>query len=264
MTPRVDVVIGGPPCQGFSRLNRNSDASDPRNRLWRHYYRLLESLAPRVFVLENVPGLLSSPEFLKFHSRATAAGYVVDAKVLNAADYGVPQHRKRAFVVGALHRPATLPAPSGRRRTVRDALRGLPRKPTNRNLHLERQPSKLSLSRYACVPIGGNRFDLPYALLPDCWRRKKTGSTDVFGRMWLDKPAPTIRTEFTKPEKGRYLHPTADRSITLREGARLQTFPDWFKFAGSSVHVARQIGNAVPVRLARAIALHLLREHFPE
>lgn len=261
-SPGIDVLIGGPPCQGFSRLNRRASAGDPRNKLWQHYYRLLEELRPSVFVLENVPELLSSPEFLELHATATAAGYKLHAEILNAADYGVPQCRRRAFVVGAIHTPPTLPKPSGRRRTVRDALRGLPRKPTNRNLHIERRPSSLSLRRYACVPIGGNRFDLPYHLLPGCWKRKKTGSTDVFGRMRLDRPAPTIRTEFTKPEKGRYLHPTADRAITLREGARLQTFPDSFKFAGSGVHIARQIGNAVPVRLAQAVARHISDRHF--
>ncbi len=118
----------------------------------------------------------------------------------------------------------------------------------------------MSVERYKCVPEGGNRFDLMEKrpdLTPNCWKKKKTGSTDVFGRMRWDEPAPTIRTEFFKPEKGRYLHPQAHRPITIREAARLQTFPDEFIFAGSNVQVAKQIGNAVPVKLATAIARHV-------
>ena len=110
------------------------------------------------------------------------------------------------------------------------------------------------------IPPGGNRFDLIRKrrdLAPRCWLRKKTGSTDVFGRMEWAKPAPTIRTEFFKPEKGRYLHPQAHRPITIREAARLQTFPDTFKFVGAPVQVAKQIGNAVPVELAYQIALRI-------
>jgi DNA (cytosine-5)-methyltransferase 1 len=94
-------------------------------------------------------------------------------------------------------------------------------------------------------------------ITPKCWLKKKTGSTDVFGRMRWDEAAPTIRTEFFKPEKGRYLHPQAHRPITIREAARLQTFSDAFIFVGSNVQVAKQIGNAVPVKLAEAIAQHL-------
>lgn len=94
-------------------------------------------------------------------------------------------------------------------------------------------------------------------ITPKCWLKKKTGSTDVFGRMWWDKPAPTIRTEFFKPEKGRYLHPKEHRPITILEAALLQTFPPGFTFVGSPVQVAKQIGNAVPVKLAKAIASHV-------
>lgn len=113
-----------------------------------------------------------------------------------------------------------------------------------------------------------NRFDLQRRapeITPDCWIRKTKGGTDLFGRLWWDKPAFTIRTEFYKPEKGRYLHPCEDRPITHREAARLQGFPDWFKFSGSKIEVAKQIGNAVPPPLAARIAdcvydLLLLRE----
>ena len=115
----------------------------------------------------------------------------------------------------------------------------------------------MSIERYKAVPEGGNRFDLARNrpdLLPNCWTNKPTGTTDVFGRLWWDRPSLTIRTEFFKPEKGRYLHPEAHRPITHREAARIQTFPDDFDFAGTKIEIARQIGNAVPPVLAEAIA----------
>ena len=118
----------------------------------------------------------------------------------------------------------------------------------------------MSLERYRAIPEGGNRFSLAERrpdLLPRCWANKPTGTADVMGRMWWDKPSPTIRTEFFKPEKGRYLHPTADRPITHREAARLQSFPDEFKFYGTKIEIARQIGNAVPPGLAEAVARHV-------
>ena len=133
-------------------------------------------------------------------------------------------------------------------------------------LHLSRKPRELSLRRYECIPPGGGRFDLPDHLLPDCWRNKPTGTVDVMGRMEWDKPSLTIRTEFFKPEKGRYLHPQWDthdpdkcvnRSMSHWEAARLQSFPDDFVWCGSKIEIAKQIGNAVPPLLAEAVARHL-------
>ena len=118
----------------------------------------------------------------------------------------------------------------------------------------------MSMERYKAIPPGGNRFDLMRNrpdITPACRLNKPTGTTDVMGRLWWDRPSATIRTEFFKPEKGRYLHPTANRVISHREAARLQSFPDWFEFEGSKIEIARQIGNAVPPQLAKAIALHL-------
>ena len=116
------------------------------------------------------------------------------------------------------------------------------------------------MERYKAIPTGGNRFDLMRNrpdITPACWLEKPTGTTDVMGRLWWDRPAATIRTEFFKPEKGRYLHPTAHRVITHREAARLQTFPDSYVFEGSKIEIARQIGNAVPPLLGKAIAEYL-------
>jgi DNA (cytosine-5)-methyltransferase 1 len=260
-TPHVDVLVGGPPCQGFSPLGRMNDwdFNDPRNKLWKHYVRILDVLQPKVFVLENVPELLKSPEFERL-KRHVQKSYDLDFGILNASHYGVPQARKRAIVVGCRIGKATLPIATTLRKTVRDAIGDLPFIPSGENWHVARNPTPMSIERYKAVPPGGNRFDLMRNrrdITPNCWKNKKTGSTDVFGRMWWNEPAPTIRTEFFKPEKGRYLHPEAHRPITIREAARLQTFPDAFVFLGSNTQVAKQIGNAVPVILGERIAIQV-------
>lgn len=263
-TPELDVLVGGPPCQGFSPLGRMNDweFDDPRNQLWKHYVRVLKAVMPKVFVIENVPEILKSDEYCMLERMVRRIGFTLKAGVLNAAFYGVPQNRKRAIIIGTRVGIPTLPPPEILRRvTVRDAIGDLSLEPNGQNWHVKRNPLPSSIERYKCIPEGGNRFDLIRKrpdLTPRCWLKKKTGSTDVFGRMWWDEPAPTIRTEFFKPEKGRYLHPQAHRPITIREAARLQTFPDAFIFTGSNVQVAKQIGNAVPIRLASAIAGHIL------
>lgn len=264
---KADVVIGGPPCQGFSPLGRKIK-DDPRNHLWKEYLRVVRLLKPKVWIMENVPELLRSQEFEEIKKMAWRLGYQIEAKVLNAADYGVPQRRQRAIVIAVNKGELKHPTPThvnpnernllNRKRknwvTVNEAFKGLSAKPDGKNFHIGRNPTDLSLRRYQAVPPGGNRFNLPKELLPKCWANKPTGSTDVFGRLWWDKPSLTVRTEFYKPEKGRYLHPEENRPITLREGARLQTFPDSFFFEGSNSSVGKQIGNAVPCLLAKKIA----------
>jgi DNA (cytosine-5)-methyltransferase 1 len=224
--------------------------------------------------------LLRSKEFIQIERRAKRSGFLLKSGILNAANYGTPQLRKRTIVVGyqadSLSPPLFPPRSTHRNpteigelppwRTVRDAIGDLPKKPTGTEigdraavsgLHFGRSPTQTSLRRYKVVPLGGNRFDLQRKapeITPRCWIRKKSGGTDLFGRLWWDRPAVTIRTEFFKPEKGRYLHPQEHRPITHREAARLMGFPDDFIFAGSKIEVARQIGNAVPPPLAGAIA----------
>jgi DNA (cytosine-5)-methyltransferase 1 len=268
--PKADVVIGGPPCQGFSNLGERVPY-DPRRQLWRQYLRAIEQAEPRAFVMENVPPLLSSQEFVEIKKSAEKLGFNVVSGVLNAADYGVPQARKRAIVIGLKGYTPSLPerthakpdpsksvfSPLKPWLTVRDAIGDLPLEPSGKDWHIGRNPTTLSLQRYACIPEGGNRWDLPVHLTPECWKRKKSGGTDLFGRLFWDRPSVTIRTEFYKPEKGRYLHPVANRPITHREAARLQGFPDDFVFCGSKIEVGRQIGNAVPPPLAFIIAKHV-------
>lgn len=274
--PDADLVIGGPPCQGFSRLGRDRDdvSRAHLNALWEHFLRAVIDARPRAFVIENVPEFLKSKEFELFLKRLTndrrLRNYGFAYGVLNAVDYGVPQNRRRGILMATRGAEPDWPPPAThgpqsesalRYVTVRDAIGDLPLKPTDEDLHWSRSPRPMSIERYRAVPEGGNRFDLARKrpdLLPRCWKDKSRGTTDVFGRLWWDRPSGTVRTEFFKPEKGRYLHPKAHRAITHREAARLQTFSDEFAFEGSRVEVARQIGNAVPPLLAKKIALHLL------
>lgn len=268
--PSCDVLIGGPPCQGFSPLNMLGVGLE-RRTLWREYLRALQQSAPLVFVMENVPELLRSAEYHAFADEAQALGYCVEARILNAADYGVPQRRRRAIVLGSRIGTCVWPKPThfalstgsvgGQPwRTFREAVEGLPLKPSGRNWHRPRNPRPVSLERYMTIPgEGEGRFDLAARrpdITPACWLRKTSGSTDVFGRLWWDRPAFTIRTEFYKPEKGRYLHPSEHRPITVREAARCMSFPDDFELPAdqSMTSVAKQIGNAVPPLLAQRVA----------
>lgn len=263
---RADIIIGGPPCQGFSPLGKMSprDEHAEMNQLWRQYLRIVDMCEPMAFVVENVPEFLRSAEGARMIELAEERGYSVTHDVLDASRYGVPQKRRRGIIIATKKGHPHLPSPNGTRTTVRDAIGNLPLQPTEHDWHIGRNPRPESLLRYRLVPPGGNRFDLMKteegrALAPRCWVEKPTGSTDVFGRLEWDKPALTIRTEFFKPEKGRYLHPQADRPITHREAMRLQTFPDSFQWVGSRISVARQVGNAVPPELARHIALEVWR-----
>jgi DNA (cytosine-5)-methyltransferase 1 len=289
--PPADVVIGGPPCQGFSLLNKFRDG-DPRKQLWRPFMEIVERSGASIFVMENVPQLLDSFEHGEIVELAHTMGFKVRSAKLCAADYGVPQVRWRAFIIGCKFTDPSLVFPpkkthyktsNGYRKafteefdvyisnptpwkSVKDAIQNLPAPVGTEirsvnpplDLHFGRTPTPKSLERYKSIPEEGmNRFDLqrlaPH-LTPDCWIRKTSGGTDLFGRLWWDKPSVTIRTEFFKPEKGRYLHPVQNRPITHREAARLQSFPDDFKFLGSKIEIAKQIGNAVPPLLAARIA----------
>jgi DNA (cytosine-5)-methyltransferase 1 len=274
--PGADVVIGGPPCQGFSLLNTKGVGLE-RRALWREYLRALRESGAEAFVMENVPQLLSSAEYDAFKAAAEQElGFAVDGRILNAADYGVPQKRRRAIVIGLRHGaipwpvqthfdPDALPLDGEPWATFADAVDGLPLEPTGTGWHIGRNPRPETIIRYQHVPHdGGDRFQMQENLdaeglghlVPRCWRNKPTGTTDVFGRLYWNRPAFTIRTEFFKPEKGRYLHPSEDRPITIREAARCMSFTDDFVFPADQkwTEIAKQIGNAVPPLLARRIA----------
>lgn len=251
----AEVIVGGPPCQGFSNLNstKTEELDDSRNSLWREYMRAVEEIEPDVFLIENVPRFLNSQEAANAVEYAEELGYTTVVDKLWAHEYGVPQKRHRAFIIGSNRGTPVTPAPTDEPiKTVKDAIGDLPKKPNNENWHDTRNFSDKTIKRMESVPEGGNRFDIPEHLLPDCWKGYEGSGTDLFGRLWEDEPAVTIRTGFFKPMKGRHLHPTENRAITIREGARLQTIPDDYTIEGRQAQkqVAQQIGNAVPPKLA--------------
>jgi DNA (cytosine-5)-methyltransferase 1 len=283
----IDVIVGGPPCQGFSMLGKREE-SDERNLLWREYAEAVRRMEPKYFVVENVAAFGRSTQYLDFVAAVQKGGvlehYDFEFRVLNAADYGAPQARKRAVLLGH-HRDVAapefpVPTHADRHITVWEALRGLPWEPlpeskierritdfagesypgpfSGLDLHTSRRYSELSLRRFEVIPEGGSRHDLPRRLQADCWRDNHRGAGDVMGRLHWDRPAVTIRTEFFKPEKGRFLHPVAMRAITHWEAAIFQGFPDTFRFVGTRAAIARQIGNAVPVQLGTAIGRSIL------
>ncbi len=290
--PEADLIIGGPPCQGFSPLGRDRDdlSRAQLNGLWKHFLDAVRTIRPKAFVIENVRQFQRSAQFAELlhllDTDSELSAYTPAYGVLNAADYGVPQTRLRGILVAVRDYGGELPWPPPPLRgpaspgelpyrTVRDAIGDLPPRTTGfdpyfdddgrQHLHFGRRPTQMSLERYRAIPPGGNRFDLMENrpdITPACWANKPTGTTDVMGRLWWDRPSATIRTEFFKPEKGRYLHPVEDRVISHREGARLQSFPDWYFFEGTKIEIARQIGNAVPPLLGAAIARYVYEHAF--
>lgn len=280
--PRADVVIGGPPCQGFSPLGTR-DQTDVRNDLWREFVRAVGRVRPAFFVLENVPQFLASSQFRALRSAVAGgalAAWRLEAHILDAADYGAAQRRRRAIVIGrpAGMRPLGAPPPVGSTAVLADVLRHVRPVVTETDLpacsvtvdgrrvagafrgpdlHVTSTASDIALRRYRAVPPGGGRRDLPEDLRLPAWRGDYRGAADVMGRLRWDRPAVTIRTGFHRPEKGRFLHPEQDRALTHYEAALVQGFPDDFAWCGSKASIARQIGNAVPVPLAAAVGSHL-------
>ncbi|MEU9660955.1 DNA cytosine methyltransferase [Streptomyces chartreusis] len=348
----ADVVVGGPPCQGFSALNRHKKGAE-RNRLWEEYVRIVGKIRPKVFVIENVDRFLKSDEFLNLLNEVKEGGRLSEYRLidppghekgeteenkhkrylLNAANYGAVQARRRAIVIGVRKdlengRVMAYPMTTHVRRPKRST--SLPIQPLNgidlepsywqavdgvfaeselldlrgtelpenkeyipdvdavlpgifatTDLHFGRNPEPLSRARYQAIPKGGNRknlrgkwytvdtdgeiriFETPNPsgvkttikyLSTESWDNHNSGTGDVMGRLRLGEPSVTIRTEFFKPEKGRYLHPADPRPITHFEAARIQGFPLHFRWCGSKTDIARQIGNAVPIPLGKAIA----------
>ena len=308
---RIDVVLGGPSCQSFSTAGRRSGwvaDGDERNGLWEHMFKVVEHIKPKAFVMENVPGMVYWKEgafgdmILK---RFTDIGYTVRKEILLAADWGVPQRRRRLFIVGILgDQEFTFPAPTHMGGWRRDSLEMWEKKRLEKGLlpHLTVEdalgdlpplkPSTVSSRRYlvrkdkatpfaqlmrgssrvvhdhdvqplpkdtatliAHVPSGGTWRDIPPHLLPDRYRgMRRTDSTNLLGRLDWNLPSYTITTQFNNVTTGCFTHPTENRSLSVREGARLQTFPDKYEFVGSVASRCRQIGNAVPPLLASVLA----------
>ena len=265
----LDLVVGGPPCQGFS-IQRIGLDHDVRNHLVMEFGRLVSELKPQLFLMENVPGLMGKRGktlVAEFRRYLEASGYEVTSAIINAADYGVPQLRKRVLFAGWRFGQLEFAIPSptfcvDNYRTVAEAFYGLPSPPKDFTphpgdaLHRRMKLSPLNQKRIELIPPGGGMQDLPDELKVDCHKigAEKIGHRYVYGRLAPDKPAATITARFDSFTRGKFGHPSEPRNMTLREGARLQSFPDSFKFLGTQEEIAAQIGNAVPPLFAEIIA----------
>jgi DNA (cytosine-5)-methyltransferase 1 len=249
----LDLLAGCPPCQGFSRLrtkNKMTSVSDDRNDLVEDFLRFIEVMQPKTVMLENVPALAKDARFLGMESRLQALGYQTVVRVLDAADYSVPQRRKRLIMLASrVHTPAV--AEKARKRiTVRQALKGMTEPEHSKDkLHgLGENRSQKVRDLIALIPKdGGSRNDLPAKYQLDCHQRSD-GFRDVYGRIAWDNVAPTITSGCHNPSKGRFLHPGQNRTISLREAAVLQGFPRSYRFDVShgKESIALMIGNALP------------------
>lgn len=291
---KIDLVIGGPPCQAYSTSGKRL-MEDPRAVLYHQYYRCLLELQPKIFVYENVKGLLSMNGGLLLKDLKelfASLGYFVQTRILNAADYGVPQERERVIVVGCRDgidfqypKPTHAKVSSHSNKslfndnklipyvTLADALSDLPLIKSGESSTNYAKPPQNPYQEYLRsekldylfdhnasihgaslmkiiehVPEGGLKNDIPEQYRPT------SGFPNSYGRLWWDRPSTTITRNLGTPSSARCIHPLVNRALTTREGARLQSFPDHFKFSGSRSKKNLQIGNAIPPLLALAIA----------
>jgi DNA (cytosine-5)-methyltransferase 1 len=266
---RPDILTACPPCQGFSTLG-SGDAADERNDLVLVVEAFVAALKPRCVLLENVPGL-AADERLDVLEAALADDYAYRRYIVDAVDFGVPQHRRRVIVV-AIERPFDDEGLGGD--LVGLVPDGFDRSPTSAGaalrlagpvdgaddaddaIHRARRSAPLTLERIRAMSVGGGRRDLPEHLRLACHDRLNgTHATSIYGRIDPERPSPTMTTRCTTPSCGRFVHPVEDRGLTLREAALLQTFPRQYAFEGNYGEIERQIGNAVPARVAEALGL---------
>jgi len=276
---KIDVVVGGPPCQGFSQKGKRIGMKDERNFMFQQFVKVVQYVKPKYFVLENVPNILTAEHgFFKEQiiEMFSGLGYEVKAKVLKAEQHGVPQTRRRAVFLGKLgENTMEIPDDTGERVTVMDAISDLPvlcsgegtdgaveyeKAPANRfqedmrkksiaiHNHIATSHSKTALERLKLVTLTSTKEDLP----PE--HRTKSIHSGTWTRLKPDGYARTITTRFDTPASGQFTLPFQDRCITVREAARLQSFPDDYIFYGNKTAQMLQVGNAVPPKLASSIA----------
>jgi DNA (cytosine-5)-methyltransferase 1 len=268
----IHLLAGCPPCQGFSsvrRLNRTRAVTDKRNSLINQYLRFVKSLRPYTIMMENVPGLIHYTQFKNVVRTLKRIGYSVDYKVVNVKDFGVPQSRKRLVLVGSRLGEITVAEPPNIvKRTVRDVIGGLPRpSECNDRLHqIYPTHSQAVLERIRLTPRnGGSRSDLPAKFTLKCHKDESIGFRDVYGRLKWDSYSATITGGCLNPSKGRFLHPTQNRTISAREASMLQSFPKTYKFPADIPvgDLALLIGNALPPRFSyyqsRHIKQHIIK-----
>ncbi len=262
----LDLLGGCPPCQGFSRLrtkNGKRNVRDARNDLIYEFERLVLALRPKYVMLENVPRLIKDQRLHNFTQSLEGAGYKLKADLLNVANYGVPQRRRRAILVASRVSEPCFANKDAAVHTVRKAIGSLgPAGASGDPLHdMPEKRSALVRQRIERIPKdGGGRASLPEHLKLDC-HRVSDGFRDVYGRMAWDEPAPTITTGCFNPSKGRFLHPEENRAVTVREAALLQSFPPSYEFPVGlgKVKLSEMIGNALPPAFIRFHALALTR-----
>lgn len=294
----LDCLIGGPPCQAFSVYNHQRGLHDDRASLFRQYLRIVEGLQPKWIVMENVTGIFSAGQGTavdSIHEGLRQLGYQVEHRILKAEEYGVPQERRRVIFMGnRTGDPIIWPAPTHGPKlkpftTIFDAIGDLPqvengqsaasrqylREPGSEfqksvrngsngvSQHSAPKLGKVNLERMKHIPPGGSWRDIPFDLLPAGMKKaKRSDHTKRYGRMRWDGLACTILTK-CDIHWGAYIHPDQERAITVREAARIQSFPDWFEFEGSKTEQYVQIGNAVPPLLGRQIAKAILHANQP-
>ena len=271
----IKILAGCAPCQPFSRHQKDK-YNRKKHKDWKLLYqfaRLVEEVKPQIVSMENVPELVKEQVFMDFINILEEQNYNITYKIVNAADYGIPQRRKRLLLLASSEKQIKLIEPTHKKAvTVREVIAGLSQvgagEPNNTDkLHVASSLSKKNLERIRYSIPGGTWKNWPEELILNCHRKKSGQSySSVYGRMSWDDVAPTITTQFIGYGTGRFGHPEQDRALTLREGAMLQTFPVDYSFIpeGEKVvlkNIARHIGNAVPPRLGEIVGLSII-EHY--
>lgn len=254
----IDVIIGGPPCQGFSLAGNigRKFLEDERNHLFLEYVRFVKIIKPKIFVLENVASLVTHNKgatIAEIENRFKSIGYKIQYKVLNAVNYLVPQERRRVFIIGTKEDiNFNYPKEKEIKISIKEAIDDLPKLKSGETstipLHNAMNHTKQMLHKMQYVTDGGNRNDIPEALRPT------SGDIRKYIRYNSSKPSFCVTGDMRK-----IFHYNQNRALTCRELARLQTFPDDYVFCGSSIEIQQQIGNAVPCNLAYAVAVECFR-----